>query len=622
MVAYCVRESFAGGGMVRVDRRGTARRRCAPRGFTLVALSVVGVLVGACSTESDRMSSSASTTSESTAVPVSSAVTGSSAATDDPRVPEGFRDDLFTAEAVPLDLAPVPDPATSVTATIGSAGGQLSVTGPDGTMYVLTIPEEDVPEGTLITMVPYSDVGGFPGRVPEHRVGVALYPEGMELAKPATLTITPPVPVPPAGVATLRSRVDGADATFVMHTVSDGVASIQVEHFSGWVAVFPITDVEIREVINQFVTDAAAEFEATVAGMLERLRQKQFLGIASDELLENITTDAEQLVEWYERDVLQLYLLNASSGCFEAGRAIMAYVSYARIMELLGLGEDPRFKRPIPDDLLETRWKLCAAEEFERCVKTGDFPSFQTFLLQIYQHNQLGGGAELPEGVEAEGQNYLRRCGHWNARVSTYFDDDPAVHVEETSADIPIQWEPGSGPFGIFNSTIKGDADITVNNFLAKVWCGTFWTDGSGSDPKTEKRASAQITGLSFKEAPWYLPGYPPTADGLSILIDFGQFTVLNPVCLSSGPGTPRPVDEITYTRAYSSTSWLPQILETEYEGNPNPGDVNSTLWSIAKGWEYDDSPYSANSVQGAELIYGPSRLLGRLEVTVEHTPQ
>src|SRR5687768_9793649 len=53
---------------------------------------------------------------------------------DDPR---SISDDLFTAEAEPLELTTTIDEDSASTADIGPAGGEVSTTGPDGTIYTL-----------------------------------------------------------------------------------------------------------------------------------------------------------------------------------------------------------------------------------------------------------------------------------------------------------------------------------------------------------------------------------------------------------------------------------------------------------------------------------------------------
>ncbi|HUI47351.1 MAG TPA: hypothetical protein VL119_01565, partial [Acidimicrobiia bacterium] len=151
--------------------------------------------------------------------------------------------DYFTAAAhKPLDLVVVSARKGVVTESIGSAGGMLTTKGADGTTFTLVVPPKALPMDTPITMTPYARIEGLPGAAKTARqIGVALYPEGLQLAVPGTLTIAPRGPVP-VTVATLGSQADGKDAGLVMHQRKGSTISISIPHFSGWVATYPTDD--------------------------------------------------------------------------------------------------------------------------------------------------------------------------------------------------------------------------------------------------------------------------------------------------------------------------------------------------------------------------------------------
>jgi len=357
-----------------------------------------------------------------------------------------------------------------------------------------------------------------------------------------------------------------------------------------------------------------------VVRYLNNEKQKQLLGEGDEGVLGDGEEQLVNFVERYDRDVLQLYLLAASSGCFEAGRAMTAYLEYGRIMQLLGLAEDPRFQRPIPEELFDTRWNLCAAEEFERCQQTGDFPHLVHFLVGVYKQETDFG---LPERPQAQGIEYLRRCGHWNARIDAFVQNGvggrPAV-IEEVATDIPIQWQQGSGPFGVFGATISGQQDLDIKQEFDSVYCFEFFTDGSTNNYTTVTPASAVITGLSFDQPPWYLPGTPPLPRSLEVQFDLGQFTFMSQFCQPT-PGVGNP-DTVVWGIHYDNLAGITNVLQTKHQGKVHPGDVNSKLWSIKKGWEFDDSPYRAEIPQSDNANSGGVQWTARLVVVVEHTPQ
>jgi hypothetical protein len=101
-------------------------------------------------------------------------------------LPAGY----LTVAPNPINLEPTAADGSAVKQTVGVGGGILTATGPGGTVYTLDIPPNAIAFPTAITMTPLSDVAGFPADAPpEHRIGVELGPNGLQLRTTATLTI-------------------------------------------------------------------------------------------------------------------------------------------------------------------------------------------------------------------------------------------------------------------------------------------------------------------------------------------------------------------------------------------------------------------------------------------------
>jgi hypothetical protein len=78
------------------------------------------------------------------------------------------------------------DTAHSATGAVPADGGAISATTASGTKLTLTVPKDAVPADTLVTLTPVSAISGLKGKL---IAGVQFAPEGLVLAKPATLTI-------------------------------------------------------------------------------------------------------------------------------------------------------------------------------------------------------------------------------------------------------------------------------------------------------------------------------------------------------------------------------------------------------------------------------------------------
>lgn len=91
----------------------------------------------------------------------------------------------------PIDVQPALDEASAASSRMGRGGGMLMTSGADGTSYRLVIPEGALLEEEDITMTPIASLEGLPFAA-GLTAGVDLGPDGLQLLKPAILTIDPP----------------------------------------------------------------------------------------------------------------------------------------------------------------------------------------------------------------------------------------------------------------------------------------------------------------------------------------------------------------------------------------------------------------------------------------------
>ena len=142
--------------------------------------------------------------------------------------------DLLAYESVGLLHLPAAtlttDPGHAGSAVVGAAGGTVTTTAADGTLYTLTVPAGALLTATPITLTPLTALGGWP--VPVTLVaGVQGAPSGLTFARPATLAIELPGPL--AGdVLGLPLPDSGAGFDLVPVARHGSRLQVSVAHFS------------------------------------------------------------------------------------------------------------------------------------------------------------------------------------------------------------------------------------------------------------------------------------------------------------------------------------------------------------------------------------------------------
>ncbi len=102
-----------------------------------------------------------------------------------------LRADAMTPVAAPHPITVIPtyDNARTVNATIGKAGGSISLTDAGGVKYKLDIPQAALTKDTQIQLIPLIGMDGWP-LDGERLAAVMIEPRDLQLAEVATLSIT------------------------------------------------------------------------------------------------------------------------------------------------------------------------------------------------------------------------------------------------------------------------------------------------------------------------------------------------------------------------------------------------------------------------------------------------
>jgi hypothetical protein len=549
--------------------------------------------------------------------------------------------DLSTAPPYILNLSVTTEDPSAVVGSIGPDGGQLSTTAADGTTYTLDIPSGALLYAEDISMTPIVGVDGLPGGIsPEHLVGVQLAPDGLELFPPATLTVTPPSPIPVASVATMSFKGDGADAGLELFDQAVSNLTIQVAHFSGYVSFWPVNEEwweRADRTRRQFFIDDQRD---TLIQQLGAERQKQLMlreegdntGLPLDDIISGLAT------KWDAKVFGPLRRL-APSGCRFADEALRAYVVWEQLLQQVGLsvqGLTPeqlsqttdeqrtlheKIRREPPAELLTVKRDLCFEEEFQRCRRTGDFEHLVAFFLRHFQQIEFFGKDVSADDIDLA-HLYLERCGLWDLTMESIEDLGPVsghsalIHQTRT---YPIRWHPGPGLYGLIGTHLIGDgATEIVGVVVTHARCRVTNTYQGTAPPDT-----AEIERLIFDQREYDIIDVnrftieqtrrrvedEPVPRKVDLGLGFGDQTWTRvQVC----PGQPTITDTFTSLGGYLST-----VL---YERDA----LNKHEWRFDSG-PFGDGPFSAKMTITDTFTdtyaLPPVPVDVEVIITLEHTP-
>lgn len=287
----------------------------------------------------------------------------------------------------PLDVTPSLDAARSVSKLVTTGGDTLATTGADGTKYELKLPPNAVVDPITITMTPLAALPGIPfsGGLGG---GVQLGPEGTQFVRAATLTITPPAPVPLAERATFSYA--GAGKDFHLEPSSYGPDKIEFEllHFSayGWGKA----TAEDRATQTERVP---SDREAWARQNLARaLQEAEIARENGDEPNSDrwIAAAGVAMFVWGNEGV-RAALTEATTNDEAFSSAAREYLSWERQRQLLGAGMDGLAAELAA--LFHDAWNYAAAQAAARCYANKD-PYQYLRILVIERERQLLGASD------------------------------------------------------------------------------------------------------------------------------------------------------------------------------------------------------------------------------------
>jgi len=256
-----------------------------------------------------------------------------------------------------IKVTPTLDTTRAVTQVIGFAGGTISATAADGTVYTLVIPADSLRQVTRITMTPVTKLDGLPfGNGSD--VTVDLQPSGLLFDVPATLSIAPATPIPD-GEQILYGYSDDT-LVFAEPALDARGIVVVVPHFSGYgVAKGLMGDVE--EVRKQIGGSAEQRIYSEIRAVMQAAAQAEARG-------ETVNLSLEPYYEQLNREVIQPRWAAAGQSCAAGTLAMQSRLNYARELQLeLGHeeGDDLHQVAKLYEGTIAPK---CMTEEYEMCV--------------------------------------------------------------------------------------------------------------------------------------------------------------------------------------------------------------------------------------------------------------
>jgi hypothetical protein len=373
---------------------------------------------------------------------------------------------VFQVPADPIGVTPILDSQQQAEAIIPVSGGVLSATGTDGSVFLLEVSADALTVDTLIRMTPLSSLEGMPfGSDP---LAVQLEPEGLQLYRVITLTITPAQELPIDQQIFFGYRGEGENLILANPVVDSPEIKMQLLHFSGYGVTkgFLADTASVRARIGG---DAESRLQSALAEQLTRTRQEQLLGQETSEPI-----DWESAFQQYEDQVVKPRIAAAGESCAAGRLAIQTALGHERQKQLLGMGSDTG-NPLIANGLMETVAEVCMKEEYELCRDEHIIHRIIPAWLGLERQFQLlglaaDGGAQMP--VLEDAKNYVRKCLTFELRFESQmsFDDADGGYDSSVVSKVKIQFNSAkldmSGSAPLVNTAFEfrvPDCSVTSN---------------------------------------------------------------------------------------------------------------------------------------------------------------
>jgi hypothetical protein len=301
--------------------------------------------------------------------------------------------------------------AGAVTKRITPDGGSLSLTGPDGTTYTLTIPAGALTDPEDITMTRIASIAGLPFALSG---GVQLGPDGLQLVGPAKLVIDPPAPVPLAERAAFSYLGAGKDLHLYPTTLGSDKLEYELLHFSAY-GYGKATEADRRAQAERVPSSREAWARQNLARAQQEMQLAQERG--DDSGFGRWLSALEVAHHVWGNEGVRAALQSAVDNDAAFQDAASEYLSWERQRQLLGLGDDA-----LADelrDLFNQAVELLMQRARERCLNNKD-PYQAIRMLAIERMRQLLGFSDGSGDIFTD----IDKCMRFKLEVDGTLEND------------------------------------------------------------------------------------------------------------------------------------------------------------------------------------------------------
>lgn len=543
----------------------------------------------------------------------------------------------LSSAARPVSLAATFDTTATVSKLITAAsGGTLTATGSDGTRYRLSLPAGALLSDAVITLAPVATLRGLPlsgGSV----AAVHVEPSGLQLMKPATLTIRPSREVPAAEQVAFAYYGNGTDAHRVPLSPDPARIELSLLHFSGYGLGQGPADDPGRQALER-ASASEARLQSRMAQILDRERNGAHKGDGAAELSAAAT-------EYYDA-VLRPLLEAARTDDRVANCCIQRYLGWERTLRMLGIvGEDSNAvaadagleqRRTEGGKLADEVMRNALDKGRERAVRAcreGHDLNAVAMLLGLERQMQLLGVSDGDDGSKAWDE--MRRCFNFTVEFESEFDNR-VPHMQllhgvraqvrvDLSGDAPgAEDEPlGTGPLRYVRHVTRADAGFMQDNSKPTVLSvfgatsiagvgekpGTFAVHGIDWDHNIVQPAGTDCTGRET-------PDKDRQSDSLVVILQTGVPTDIVRATFKVAP--PQTMQNHTWSSLWTRHHEDLQAAEAPSSDDPDQPDpvYRIRLHRTAPGeWRADFTRPDAGRTPGFTLSE-------RGQLIVRHTPR
>lgn len=475
---------------------------------------------------------------------------------------------VFDPATPSTDLVIGLDDARHVDAVVPLAGGRVSATGADGTIYELEIPANALLDETTIGLTPVASIEGLPFGGPD-ALAVQLSPDGLVLSAPAVLTITPTEPIPADRQIPFGYLADGKDVILARPVFGTADLRIEVDHFSGnGITRGILADTE--PALRRHGGTTERRLSDAIAAEVIRIRQ------AGGQAAGPETTAAfEAVMREYQDTVVAQRVAAAGESCAAGRAALQTVLGLDRQRHLVGLDATGTILDDYPG-LVEKVARVCVLEEFELCVEEHVIHRMAVVWRSFErQFEQLSAIVELDGAPLREARDLTVRCLTFRLDLEStgVVDAGEGSYESTVESEVTLRFDPE-------DNTISGTAPLDNTAFEFKATCGATSIKGGGTfevgklriltaQPDQDSGSYRTDDGKDLDFLLAYLPG--PTSESAKINI-----------CGSAGAPLPLP----------PFPAWTGTFLATHKAELDTTGELGGGY--IAIDWEVFGNEYFA----------------------------